>query len=447
MGGMATAAATVPQRRGPQSGLAAGILAMARGPLLFALMLPGLGLLILPLLTPVLGVLGIYIVTAGGGTHGFRNMLAAVVIWAVDVAIWRYLMPPGLMAMRRLANLTRRLSGDWCGVPIAEPYREGGEGAAGRGRQRLAWLLSDPATWRDMLWMAANACVGWVLAMVPVTLAAYGLIRWVIPYAAGPPQWAGATRVVLIALGLAVLAVAVLAAPWLLYLYGGLARSLLGPRGQAELTLRVRHLAQTRSETIDAGAAEIRRIERDLHDGAQARLVAMGMTLSVAHDLLATSPEAAGRLVLEARDASAKALAELRILVRGIHPPVLADRGLADAIRALALDTCLNVTVTADLPGRPPAPVESAGYFVVSELLANVAKHAGADRTWIDIRYSAGMMRIGVTDNGCGGADPRAGTGLRGIERRLAAFDGVLAISSPVGGPTEMNMEIPCALS
>ena len=181
------------------------------------------------------------------------------------------------------------------------------------------------------------------------------------------------------------------------------------------------------------------------------------MPLDAAGQLLDTSPAAARALLAEARDSSVKALAELRDLVRGIHPPVLADRGLADAVRALALDSALQVGVTSELPARPPAPVESAAYFAVSELLANVSKYARADRVWIDIRYDGatngggmhggGMLRIGVTDDGRGGADPAGGTGLRGIERRLAAFDGVLAVSSPPSGPTVMNMEIPCALS
>ena len=209
----------------------------------------------------------------------------------------------------------------------------------------------------------------------------------------------------------------------------------------------MQHLAQTRSEAIDTGAAEMRRIERDLHDGAQARLVAMGMTLDAAGQLIDDNPAAARALLLEARDASVRALNELRDLVRGIHPPVLADRGLADAVRALVLDTPVRARLAADLPGRLPAPVESAAYFAVSELLANVAKHAEASQAWVDIRHADGILRIGVSDNGCGGANPACGTGLRGIERRLAAFDGVLAVSSPPGGPTAVTMEIPCALS
>ena len=213
------------------------------------------------------------------------------------------------------------------------------------------------------------------------------------------------------------------------------------------MLFRSQQLTETRTEALDTGAAEIRRIERDLHDGAQARLVAMGMTLDAAGQIIESNPEAARALVFEARDASVKALAELRALVRGIHPPVLADRGLTDAIRALALDTPARISLASELTGRPPAPVESAAYFAVSELLANVSKHAGAREAWIDIRHSGGMLRVGVTDTGCGGADPARGTGLSGIERRLAAFDGVLAVSSPPGGPTTVTMEIPCALS
>jgi len=222
---------------------------------------------------------------------------------------------------------------------------------------------------------------------------------------------------------------------------------MLAPTGSAELERRVEHLSQTRTETLDSGAAEIRRIERDLHDGAQARLVAMGMTLDAAGQLIDEDPKAARALLIEARDSSAKALQELRNLVRGIHPPVLADRGLADAIRALALDTALRIHLTSDLgqQARPFASIESAAYFAVNELVANVSKHAKASQAWIDFRQHDGMLKITVTDDGQGGADPRNGTGLQGIERRLAAFDGVLAVSSPPGGPTAVTMEIPCA--
>jgi signal transduction histidine kinase len=344
-----------------------------------------------------------------------------------------------LLLVRSLARLTRRLAERWCGVPITEPYLPRPWAAAGKAgpRQRLMWLLADQATWRDLLWVTVDGCLGWILPLFPTGLLVLGFVGVFAPYAGLDLR--------LLAVGAA--ALGLWASPWLMRGYGIFASSMLAPTRHAELALRVRQLAETRTEALDTSAAEIRRIERDLHDGAQARLVAMGMTLDAAGQIMDTNPEAARALVFEARDASVKALAELRALVRGIHPPVLADRGLADAIQALALDSPMRIHLASDLYGRPSAPIESAAYFAVSELLANVSKHAEARETWIDIRHTDGMLRIGVTDNGHGGADPARGSGLRGIERRLAPFDGVLAISSPLGGPTAVTMEIPCELS
>jgi signal transduction histidine kinase len=239
------------------------------------------------------------------------------------------------------------------------------------------------------------------------------------------------------------------------------ARSVLGPEPDPVLASRVQQLARTRADAVDTAAAELRRVERDLHDGAQARLVALGMNLRAAERLIATSPQAAIALVAEARETSSKALTELRDLVRGIYPPVLADRGLADAVKALALDTPLRVETDIDLPGRLDAPVESACYFAVAEALANAVKHSGARAAHLRIRFTPdrprhrpaegrpvpGVVRIEVTDNGTGGADPARGTGLHGVERRLATFDGILAISSPPGGPTMIIMEVPCTLT
>jgi len=225
------------------------------------------------------------------------------------------------------------------------------------------------------------------------------------------------------------------------------ARRLLGLAPDAQLVKRVQRLAESRAVVVDTAAADLRRLERDLHDGAQARLVALGMNLRAAEKLIHSSPDAAAALVAEARETSARALTELRELVRGVHPPVLADRGLADAIRALALDSQLSVATDIDLPGRVPSPVETACYFSIAELLTNAAKHSGGREARIAISHEAGVLRTEVTDFGLGGADPARGTGLTGIERRLAAFDGLLAISSPVGGPTIVVMEVPCALS
>jgi signal transduction histidine kinase len=223
----------------------------------------------------------------------------------------------------------------------------------------------------------------------------------------------------------------------------------LGARGAlvGRLTSRVQRLAETRTDAVDTAAAELRRVERDLHDGAQARLVALGMSLRAAERLIETSPKAALALVGEARVMSSRALTELRDLVRGIHPPVLADRGLGDAVRALALETPVATRLDIDLPGRLAEPVESATYFAVAEVLANAAKHAEARMVEIHMRHTGDVLRIAVTDDGIGGADPAKGSGLRGVERRLGTFDGILAVNSPPGGPTIIVIEVPCALS
>jgi signal transduction histidine kinase len=361
-----------------------------------------------------------------------------------------------LLYLRWLTNLTRRLLGRWCGIRILRPYRPAPHEPGIR--PRLRWLATDPATWRDLLWLAVNSVAG-LLVLVPVAMVLYGIVFAVLP-ALGVPvanlpyvgiitaKGPGASLI-----GLALTAAGVWLAPRLLPAYGSCARLMLGPTRGSEFSDQVEHLVRTRSDTIDAGAAELRRIERDLHDGAQARLVAMGMTLDAIEQHLDANPGAARALLAEAKQSSVKALSELRDLVRGIHPPVLADRGLVDAVRALALDSPLRARVSSELTGRPPAPVESAAYFAVSELLANAAKHAGPCEAWIDFRHSAGMLRITVTDDGRGGVDQELGagktrgTGLRGVEKRLAAFDGVLAVSSPPGGPTVANLEVPCALS
>jgi signal transduction histidine kinase len=244
-----------------------------------------------------------------------------------------------------------------------------------------------------------------------------------------------------LAAGLVLLAIGVWLVPRTIGPHSGLARR------NSELVSRVRRLTATRVDAVDTAAAELRRVERDLHDGAQARLIALGISLRATEGLIKTDPDAAVVLIATARENSATALAELRGLVAGINPPVLAERGLGDAIRALALDTPVPTTTDIDLPGRLPAPVEVAAYFAVAEAIANAAKHAGARSVHIRAAHAAGVLRVEVSDDGTGGADPARGTGLRGVERRLGTFDGVLAVSSPPGGPTIIVIEVPCALS
>ncbi|MGI5143916.1 sensor histidine kinase [Streptomyces sp. CA-106110] len=220
---------------------------------------------------------------------------------------------------------------------------------------------------------------------------------------------------------------------------------LLGRGPDAALARRIQKLAETRADAVSSAAAELRRIERDLHDGAQGRLVTIGMNLRVAEEMIHSDPHEAAALVVEARVASAAALKELRGLIKGMHPPMLADRGLGQAVRALALDLPLPCETDIDLPERLAAPLESACYFAVAEVVTNAVRHASAHGLQIRMARADGMLRIEVVDDGVGGADLAQGTGLAGVERRLAAFDGILAVSSPPGGPTIVVMEVPCA--
>jgi signal transduction histidine kinase len=386
------------------------------------------------------------------------------VLGFIGLGVGLLLLPISTVICRQNANLARHLAWRWQGVKIPRPYRpkpqfqRGVMGIA----ERCRWILRDPATWRDLSWSFIDMVVGFVLGLFAAVMLLYGIegfllsALWPILVRHGYNDWYTFVHVqqgnekwrwAPAAMGAFITILSFYVAPGLLRVHARWTRVLLKPTRAAELALRVQHLTETRADAVDASAAELRRIERDLHDGAQARLVAMGMNLSAAEALLDKHPDEARALLLEARDASVKALTELRGLVRGIHPPVLADRGLADAVRALALDSALNVEVTADLPGRAEPPVESAVYFAASELLTNVAKHAGASRAWIDLTYENGLLRMTVTDDGRGGADPSAGSGLRGVERRIGTFDGLLTVTSPPGGPTVVALELPCALS
>jgi signal transduction histidine kinase len=399
---------------------------------------------------------------SGVGTAALFTAVA-VAVCLIPLGVGVYLTPAALAAERRGANLRRRLAGEWYGVQIPQPYPPQPEFRSGIiGQfQRCQWLLTDPVTWRDKLWMLVDMSLGCFLAAIPAMLLAEGLFGTVLAAGVWRPifrsdggEWynfihvtsqtraneAAVWGVVLIVLGLGL-------GPAIMRAHARLTRRFLAPTRERELQLRVAHLAQTRTETLDVQAAELRRIERDLHDGAQARLVAMGMSLGAADRLIEQDPARARKLLEEARDSSVKALAELRDLVRGIHPPVLAERGLGDAVRAQALASPLPTEVTVDIPGRLPAPVESAAYFAVCELLANAAKHARAQRMAVALRHADGVLHIRVSDDGRGGADPSRGTGLAGVARRLAAFDGRFTLDSPPGGPTTVIMELPCALS
>ncbi|MET8830995.1 sensor domain-containing protein [Streptomyces sp. NPDC004610] len=379
-------------------------------------------------------------------------VLSVVSIALIPAGVGIVTTPWVLGWVRAFANARRLLAARWGGVRIPAAYRP--LPARANPWTRTFGMLGDRATWRDLLWLPVDMTAGFVLGLLAFALAVYPLEGFAL--AAGlwrvmpEPYWYGFVPVggqlsalAAAGLGAALLLAARYGTPLLLRGHFLVARALLAP-GEGELAERVRVLTETRRDAVDTSAAELRRIERDLHDGAQARLVAMGMDLGTVEALIEKDPAQARELLARARRSSADALTELRDLVRGIHPPVLAERGLGDAVRALALRLPVPIEVTVQLPGRVDAPVESAAYFAVSEVLTNAVKHSGADRIWVDIHHADGSLRIAVTDNGRGGAAIGAGTGLAGVERRLGTFDGVLAVSSPAGGPTMVTMEIPC---
>ncbi|MEV7171549.1 sensor domain-containing protein [Streptomyces sp. NPDC093224] len=403
------------------------------------------------------------------GSIVLTTLTLASLAWTV-AGIGLVTTPIVLESVRGFANFRRVWAHSWCGLTIDAGYRPLPEpdrpGLAARAR-RLASMLRDPATWRELLWLWVDASAGFLLALLPLALLAYGLAGFVVPLVYGlsggrvhlvSTELVDLSRpsalVLLPVAGAALLALALFAGPWFVRAHFRLAAAFLTPP-KSELAARVAQLAESRHDVVDASAAELRRIERDLHDGAQARLVAMGMTLGTVEALLDKDPAKARELLTMTRQSSADALTELRNLVQGIHPPVLAERGLGDAVRALALRMPMPVEVRVELGGRAQAPVETAVYFAVSELLTNAVKHAGADRLRVTIGHSAGVLAAEVGDNGKGGAgfasDGGRGagsgsTGLLGIRRRVGAFDGTLTLDSPIGGPTVVRLEIPCVL-
>jgi signal transduction histidine kinase len=387
----------------------------------------------------------------------FAASLVALVLAPVPF-LGLALLPWVTVLVRMRADLERRLAGR-SGVAIRRPYLPAPPGALAGGWQRFRWIVTDPATWRDLGWLVPGAVVGLGLGLISLAIPLYGiegiilLPLWIwlgtgwYGYGAIWPIETLVDGLLSLPQGLVILAIGITAAPWLRWVDARFARLFLSPTKAAELRLRVTELTVSRANTVDSQAAELRRIERDLHDGAQARLVAVGMAIGLAEETLDRDPAAARKLLAEAREASSAALVELRHLVRGIHPPVLAERGLDGAIRAFALALPVPTTVDADVPGRLDTPLESAVYFAVAEALVNVTRHSGARHAWVSLRWADGLLVAAVGDDGTGGADPVTGSGLRGIERRLSAFDGTMMLSSPPGGPTVVTMELPCVLS
>ncbi|RSN60445.1 histidine kinase [Amycolatopsis sp. WAC 04182] len=377
---------------------------------------------------------------------------SSVVSWFVLVGMLFVLMmcpfgvgipavPHALKLIRYPLNFERRRAARLLDEPIPQPYRSGNP-------------VTDPASRRDLAWLAFHAATGFVIGIFAIAFPLGGLRQIVTAFI-----WPMVPGGVESSLGFMVTSwpLAALSAITgagmiaLLFLYPRLARwqasitrRLLAPAPGVVLIDRVAELAASRAAALEAHGAELRRLERDLHDGTQARIAAVVLQLGIADSLFDKDPQRARELLGKAQDTATGALAELRTVVRSIYPPLLTDRGLDGAVTALA-DRCpVPCSVDVRTRSRRPAAVEAAAYFVVAEMLANITKHSGAEHAWITLDGTADTLLIEIRDDGHGGADEAAGSGLSGIRKRAEAFDGILKLSSPAGGPTVLKVELPC---
>jgi signal transduction histidine kinase len=387
---------------------------------------------------------------------GILTFTWVVTGWSVGLALLiTFIGLPILMvtvyASRWMAWIERRRAALVLGEPIRDIYKPP---ASGHFFDRVRAMFSDPSTWKDLAWHLLLLPIGIADFVVAVTAwsASLGLVSipawwWAMPESdrmeAGPitvDSWG--TAFLCLAIGIVALPIAAALVRGTAAASGSLSKVVLGPT-RRQLEERVEVLAQTRAGAVDAAAAELQRIERDLHDGAQARLVSLALDLGMAEERFDRDPEGARELVEKARGEAKLAMSELRDLARGIRPALLAERGLSEAISALAARTPLPTNVQVELNGRLPAPVELAAYFTVAEALTNAVKHAEAHSARVHVWRDGERLRVEVRDDGRGGANPH-GHGLDGLSKRLAALDGTLAIASPRGGPTVLYAEVPC---
>jgi signal transduction histidine kinase len=349
------------------------------------------------------------------------------------------------------AWLERKRTAWALGRPVPAAYRPRTGGLL----RRIGTVLGDPQSWKDLAWLTFTGTFGFAASVFAIS--AWATLLYLVTL----PAWYWAVPDDVVDFGVftadtfgeafLVADVALVLIP-LLYLIErwkteGMVRlgnALLSPSREAALRARVTELAETRAGAVDAAAAKLERIERDLHDGAQARLVALALDLGMAEERFGRDPEGARELVGEAREEAQRALAELRDLARGIRPSMLAERGLAAALTALAARSPIPAQVRLDVPDGLPAAVENTVWFVASEALANAGKHSGAERVLIRVDRGDRTLVVEVSDDGRGGADA-AGSGLTGLRKRVEALDGALAVTSPPGGPTTIRAELPCA--
>lgn len=388
------------------------------------------------------GVLGIlwFIVAVVGFTVGVSTLivLIGVPILATTIAVFVW-----------GANLERARVRTFLGINIPSPYADLPNDG---GRIKRGWRrVRSPVVWRDIAYLLILFPVGLIemsIALAPLQF----IIAPFVTLAGGDIQillWnveSFEESLFALFVGLVLLVPLSMLINLLAMLHGEFAKRLLAPSIEEILTERVEELTESRSAVMKAMYLERRRIERDLHDGAQQRLVSMAMDLGRARDRMESDDtEGAKELLIQTHEESKVVLKELRDLVRGIHPAVLSDRGLDAAISAIAGRSTIPVGVEVDLPTRQPDEVEGTAYFVVVEALTNIAKHSHATEANVSISRNGSWLRIEISDNGLGGADPTRGTGLSGLKDRIQALDGRMRVESPAGGGTRVVVEIPCA--
>ncbi|WP_069759411.1 sensor histidine kinase [Streptomyces sp. LUP47B] len=370
-------------------------------------------------------------------------------VLAPFVLLWLVLAPGGVRVLHALAGMERVRLARW-GPEVIAPAPP---------PTRLWAARADPTTRRELLWLVRHLVVGLPLGLLGFVLPVLAVRDIAFPlYWRLTPKDATATS---IGVGVAhswpeALAVCLLGVGWIAIMLGltpGMARlqaspgrRLLSAGPDADLSLRVAELTATRAAALDAHATELRRIERSLHDGTQNRIVTVTVLLGAARRMVARDPVGADELLERAQSAAEQALAELRTVSRSILPPVLADRGLAGALTGLAAESAVPCTVDVEMPRRCAASVEATAYFVAAEALTNIAKHSRASRATITVRAPGSRLLLRITDDGRGGADEHAGSGLTGIRHRLAAHDGTLHLTSPPGGPTVLEADLPCGV-
>jgi signal transduction histidine kinase len=369
----------------------------------------------------------------------------------------RWLLPPlflvlAFLAVPLLTHIQRHRLRTTAGTEIAPQPRTGNRwsvpGMVGYARSRATWrqlcyhLLAGPA-------LAAAAIAAFLMWLAGILFTVVYVYAWTLSPESvlRHGQTQSFLRIpwdaYLIIAGIMLLLAAPWVSAWVAELDARTARALLGPSRTEELEHRVERLAKTRAGVVDAADAERRRLERDLHDGTQQRLVALAINLGMAKAQTSTVEEA-HQAISEAHEEAKSALAELRNLIRGLHPAVLEDRGLDAALSGVAARMPIPVRLTVDVPRRPTPTIEAVAYFVVSEGLTNITKHAQASQAEVYVQRTGDRLHIIISDDGVGGADPARGTGLAGLARRAESVDGTFDISSPACGPTLLAVDLPC---